>query len=153
MKARAGKKRVVLELGANSAAIVDVTADLARAAERCAYGAFKNAGQICISVQRILVHEHVWDDFLEAFTTRAQALKVGSALEQDTDVGPMIHEREADRIESWIDQAVAASATARTSAQPCSPTFRGTRRSRARRRSAPSPSSHASRTSRTRSTR
>jgi acyl-CoA reductase-like NAD-dependent aldehyde dehydrogenase len=101
MKARAGKKRVVLE-----------TADLARAAERCAYGAFKNAGQICISVQRIIVHERVWDSFLAAFIARVQSLKVGSALDQDTDVGPMIHEREADRIESWIDQAIASGATA-----------------------------------------
>jgi acyl-CoA reductase-like NAD-dependent aldehyde dehydrogenase len=103
---------VVLELGANSAAIVDATADVKRAAERCAYGAFKNAGQICISVQRILVHDGVWDAFLDAFTTRTESLCVGSALEQETDVGPMISEREADRIESWIDEAVAAGATA-----------------------------------------
>jgi acyl-CoA reductase-like NAD-dependent aldehyde dehydrogenase len=112
MKARAGKKRVVLELGANSAAIVDETADVGRAAERCAYGAFKNAGQICISVQRILVHDRVWDAFLDAFSERARAMRVGSALEQTTDVGPMIHERHADRIEEWIDAAVAAGATA-----------------------------------------
>jgi acyl-CoA reductase-like NAD-dependent aldehyde dehydrogenase len=112
MKARAGKKRVVLELGANSAAIVDETADIARAAERCAYGAFKNAGQICISVQRILVHDRVWDAFLDAFTERARGLRVGSALEQATDVGPMIHEREADRIETWIEEAIAAGAKA-----------------------------------------
>lgn len=112
MKARAGKKRVVLELGANSAAIVDDTADIARAAERCAYGAFKNAGQICISVQRVLVHDGVWDEFLDAFTSRVEGLRVGAALEQETDVGPMIHEREADRIESWIDAAIARGATA-----------------------------------------
>jgi acyl-CoA reductase-like NAD-dependent aldehyde dehydrogenase len=91
---------------------VDETADVARAAERCAYGAFKNAGQICISVQRILVHDRVWDNFLESFIGRVQSLRVGSALEQDTDVGPMIDEREADRIEAWIDEAVAAGATA-----------------------------------------
>jgi acyl-CoA reductase-like NAD-dependent aldehyde dehydrogenase len=112
MKARAGKKRVVLELGANSAAIVDETAEIARAAERCAYGAFKNAGQICISVQRILVHDSVYDAFMAAFGERVRSLRVGSALEQDTDVGPMISEREADRIETWIDEAVAAGATA-----------------------------------------
>ncbi|MES1247904.1 MAG: aldehyde dehydrogenase family protein [Actinomycetota bacterium] len=112
MKARSGKKRVVLELGANSAAIVDETADVERAAERCAYGAFKNAGQICISVQRILVHDRVWDRFLAAFEERVRGLRVGSALEQETDVGPMIHEREADRIEAWIDEALAAGATA-----------------------------------------
>src|SRR5699024_3696970 len=112
MKARAGKKRVVLELGANSAAIVDESADLARAAERCAYGAFKNAGQICISVQRILVHDGVYDAFMDAFTERVRTLRVGSALEPATDVGPMISEREADRIESWVDEAVAGGATA-----------------------------------------
>jgi acyl-CoA reductase-like NAD-dependent aldehyde dehydrogenase len=112
MKARAGKKRVVLELGANSAAIVDATADVARAAEHCAYGAFKNAGQICISVQRILVHDDVYDAFIAAFSERARMLRVGSALDRQSDVGPMIHEREADRIEAWVDEAVAAGATA-----------------------------------------
>jgi glyceraldehyde-3-phosphate dehydrogenase (NADP+) len=112
MKARAGKKRVVLELGSNSAAIVDETADIAHAAERCAYGAFKYAGQICISVQRILVHARVWDDFLAAFSERASSLRVGSALEAETDIGPMIAEREADRIEAWIDEALSIGGSA-----------------------------------------
>ena len=63
MKARAGKKKVVLELGSNSAAIVDESADLDWAVERCAYGAFKYAGQLCISVQRVIVHAAVWTGF------------------------------------------------------------------------------------------
>jgi glyceraldehyde-3-phosphate dehydrogenase (NADP+) len=112
MKARAGKKRVVLELGANSATIVDESADVMRAADRCAYGAFKNAGQICISVQRIFVHEKVREAFVDAFGRRASSLRVGSALDPQTDVGPMISEHEADRVEAWIDEAVAAGGTA-----------------------------------------
>jgi acyl-CoA reductase-like NAD-dependent aldehyde dehydrogenase len=105
MKARAGKKKVVLELGSNSAAIVDATADLDWAAERCAYGAFKYAGQLCISVQRIVVHDAVYDAFLERFVARAQALRVGDPLDTTTDVGPMIDEAAAERIEAWIGEA------------------------------------------------
>jgi glyceraldehyde-3-phosphate dehydrogenase (NADP+) len=110
MKERAGKKRVVLELGSNAAAIVDATADVAWAAERCAYGAFKYGGQLCISVQRILVHASVRDAFLEAFVARARALRLGDVLDPQTDVGPLIDERSAERVDAWVEQAVAAGA-------------------------------------------
>jgi glyceraldehyde-3-phosphate dehydrogenase (NADP+) len=108
MKARAGKKKVVLELGGNAGAIVDESADLAWAAQRCAYGAFKYAGQTCISVQRIFVHEQVWDGFLAEFRTRAAALRLGDPADPGTDLGPMIDQTAAARIDDWVRQAVAA---------------------------------------------
>jgi acyl-CoA reductase-like NAD-dependent aldehyde dehydrogenase len=111
MKERAGKKKVVLELGSNAAAIVDATGDVAWAAERCAYGAFKYGGQLCISVQRILVHASVRDAFVDAFVARARSLRLGDVLDPQTDVGPLIDERACDRLEDWIEQAVAAGAT------------------------------------------
>jgi acyl-CoA reductase-like NAD-dependent aldehyde dehydrogenase len=110
MKARAGKKKVVLELGSNSAAIVDRSADLEWAVERCAYGAFKYAGQLCISVQRIVVHAAVLERFLEAFVARAAELRVGDPLDAGSDIGPLIDAGAAARVESWVAQAVAGGA-------------------------------------------
>jgi glyceraldehyde-3-phosphate dehydrogenase (NADP+) len=110
MKERAGKKKVVLELGSNSAAVVDASADVEWAAERCAYGAFKYGGQLCISVQRILVHDAVLDRFLESFLARARALRIGDPLDPQTDIGPLIDAGAIERIERWVDQAVAAGA-------------------------------------------
>ena len=107
MKARAGKKKVVLELGSNSAAIVDESADLDWAVERCAYGAFKYAGQLCISVQRVIVHAAVLEGFLEAFVARAAALRIGDPLDPASDLGPMIDTSSAERLQRWIDDAVA----------------------------------------------
>jgi glyceraldehyde-3-phosphate dehydrogenase (NADP+) len=106
LKARAGKKKVLLELGSNSAAIIDESADLEWAVARCAYGAFKYAGQLCVSVQRILVHDAVWEPFLEQFVERARSLRVGDALDEDSDVGPVIDAKAARRIESWIEEAI-----------------------------------------------
>ncbi len=111
MKARAGKKKVVLELGSNSAAIVDETADVEWAAERCAYGAFKYGGQLCISVQRILLHESVEERFLDAFLAKAKTLRVGDPLDPATDIGPLIDGRACERLTQWIDEAVSAGAT------------------------------------------
>ena len=107
MKERAGKKKVVLELGSNSAAIIDESADLAWAAERCAYGAFKYGGQLCISVQRIFVHDAVWDEFSARFVEVTRGLTVGDPLDRSTDVGPLIDERAATRLAAWIDEAEA----------------------------------------------
>jgi acyl-CoA reductase-like NAD-dependent aldehyde dehydrogenase len=108
MKERAGKKKVVLELGSNAAAIIDATADLAWAAERCAYGAFKFGGQLCISVQRLFVHDAVWDEFSALFVEAAQRLTVGDPLERTTDIGPLIDVAAAGRLTAWIDEAVEA---------------------------------------------
>lgn len=110
LKARAGKKKVLLELGSNSAAIVDRSADLDWAVARCTYGAFKYAGQLCVSVQRVFVHDEIWEPFLSQFVERARQLRVGDALDDQTDVGPVIDPRAAERIESWIEEAVDAGA-------------------------------------------
>jgi acyl-CoA reductase-like NAD-dependent aldehyde dehydrogenase len=109
---RAGLKHVILELGSNSATIVHQDADLAAAARALARGAFAYAGQICISVQRIVVHEDVMQRFLSLFIPLVQTLKVGDPLAEDTDVGPMIDTGAADRGEAWIKEALAGGARA-----------------------------------------
>src|SRR5437762_3684527 len=110
IRAKAGAKRVALELGGNAAVIVEHDADLTWAAARCAVGGFTYAGQSCISTQRIYVHESVYTPFLDAFTRRVQQLKVGDVLDERTDVGPMIALDAAERVERWIAEAVAGGA-------------------------------------------
>lgn len=105
LKAKAGKKKVVLELGGNAAAIVDQTWDPADAAERCIFGAFYQSGQSCVSVQRILVHERCYEEFRERFVEAAANLKSGDPKDPDTFIGPMIAEKEAQRLEGWIRAA------------------------------------------------
>jgi acyl-CoA reductase-like NAD-dependent aldehyde dehydrogenase len=107
MKERAGKKKVVLELGGNAGVIVDKTADIDWAVKRCLVGAFTYAGQVCISVQRMFVHEDVWDRFMEAFVAGASALKQGDPLDPTTDLGPMVDSTAAGRTQRWVDEAVA----------------------------------------------
>ncbi|MDQ3489193.1 MAG: aldehyde dehydrogenase family protein [Acidobacteriota bacterium] len=107
MKTRAGKKRVILELGGNAGVIVDDTADILFAAARVAAGGFGFAGQSCISVQRVYVHDRVFDDFTSALVALVEELKVGDPLDPTTDVGPMIDEGEAERIDTWVREAVA----------------------------------------------
>jgi glyceraldehyde-3-phosphate dehydrogenase (NADP+) len=111
MKARSGRKRVVLELGGNAGALVDRTADLDWAARRCVQGAFKYAGQTCISVQRVYVHAQVWADFTDRFVKLAAGLRVGDPAQESTDVGPLINREAADRVRSWVAEAVAEGAT------------------------------------------
>jgi acyl-CoA reductase-like NAD-dependent aldehyde dehydrogenase len=110
MKARAGKKKVVLELGGNAGVIVEPTADQAFAAKRIVTGGFAFAGQSCISVQRVFVHDQIYDAFARALVERVQALVVGDPLDTRTDVGPMIDTGEVDRVEAWVNEAVAAGA-------------------------------------------
>jgi glyceraldehyde-3-phosphate dehydrogenase (NADP+) len=102
IRGKAGTKRVALELGGNAGAVVEADADLALAVERCAVGGYSYAGQSCISVQRILVQEAAYDEFLRRFTERVSKLKTGDPLDSATDVGPMIDEDAARRVESWI---------------------------------------------------
>src|SRR3954470_21508254 len=90
MKERAGKKRVVLELGGNAGVIVDKTADLDWAVKRVLVGAFGYAGQVCISVQRMFIHASVYDEFMRVFIEGARNLKVGDPLDPETQVGPMV---------------------------------------------------------------
>jgi acyl-CoA reductase-like NAD-dependent aldehyde dehydrogenase len=111
LKAEAGKKRVVLELGGNAAVIVCADANLDFAADRCAIGGFSYAGQTCISVQRILVEESVYEKFIGALIPRVERLKVGDVLDETTDVGPLINEAAARRNIEWIEEAVRGGAS------------------------------------------
>lgn len=106
IREKSGLKRTILELGSNSAVVVEPDAPFDYAVRRIAEGAFQYAGQICISVQRIYVHEAIFDRFREALQEATMQLKVGSPLEESTDVGPMIHAREAERVASWVEEAV-----------------------------------------------
>jgi acyl-CoA reductase-like NAD-dependent aldehyde dehydrogenase len=106
MKARAGKKKVTLELGGNAAVIVDADADLDHAAARIIFGAFYQSGQSCISVQRILIHESIYEALREKLVTATKKLKTGNPHEEDMFIGPMISEGEATRLKGWIDSAV-----------------------------------------------
>ena len=110
IKSRAGKKKVVLELGGNAAVIVHNDAELAYAAERCAIGGFSYAGQTCISVQRILVQRSVVQHFTDMLVEKVQKLKVGDPLDDTVDVGPLIRESDAVRSEQWIQEAVSGGA-------------------------------------------
>lgn len=114
LKELAGRKRVTLELGGNAAVIVHHDANIDYAAKRCAVGGFAFAGQSCISVQRIFVHEDVRERFVDDLAGRVKALKVGDPSDETTDVGPMIDESAARRAEEWIAEAVAAGARALT---------------------------------------
>ncbi len=107
MKARAGKKRVVLELGGNAGVVVDRSADLDWAVRRILVGAFAYAGQVCISVQRIFVHADVMETFLDKFIAGARGLKLGDPTDPTTDLGPMVDEKAARRTQDWVDEAVA----------------------------------------------
>jgi glyceraldehyde-3-phosphate dehydrogenase (NADP+) len=107
MKARAGKKKVVLELGGNAGAIVDRTADLDWAVKRITVGAFAYSGQVCISVQRLFVHDDVFDAFVEKLIASSSALRLGDPLDPETDLGPMVDEKAALRTQAWVDEAVA----------------------------------------------
>ncbi len=111
LKARAGRKKVVLELGGNAACIVDEDADLDDAVARITIGSFYHAGQSCIGVQRLLVHERIYDDFKARLVAAAEALPTGDPREPGTFLGPMIDAREAARVESWVRDAEAAGAT------------------------------------------
>lgn len=106
LKERIGKKRIILELGGNSGTIVDATADPSLAAERCALGGFAQAGQSCISVQRIYVHHERYSTFLERLVEEAKRCKAGDPLGEEVVVGPVINDAAANRILSWIDEAV-----------------------------------------------
>ena len=106
MKERAGKKKVVLELGGNAAVIIDQTADIDWAVKRILVGGFSYAGQSCISVQRIYIHEAVADAFREKLLAGLGNLKVGDPLDSTTDIGPMVDEANAERVRRWVDEAV-----------------------------------------------
>jgi glyceraldehyde-3-phosphate dehydrogenase (NADP+) len=108
---RAGLKKIGMELGSNSPVIVWKDADLEWAAETCVSGAFWAAGQNCIGVQRIYIHRDVYDRFSDDFMARTKAYTIGNKMDEATNMGPMITEAEAERVESWIAEAVELGAT------------------------------------------
>lgn len=110
LKARAGKKKVVLELGGNAAVIVDEDTNVDDAVARIIIGAFYQSGQSCISVQRIIIHEKIYDQVKEKLVAATRALKAGDPKLEETFIGPVISDKEADRMESWIKSAVKAGA-------------------------------------------
>ena len=118
MKAEAGKKKVVLELGGNAGAIVDETADLDWAVKRLAYGAFAYAGQVCISVQRIYVVEEIYAEFERRFVEAVRAVKVGDPLDPATDLGPMVDAAAVARTHAWVREALEQGAHALTGGDP-----------------------------------
>jgi glyceraldehyde-3-phosphate dehydrogenase (NADP+) len=114
MKRRAGRKKVVLELGGNAGVIVDADADLAFAANRVRFGAFAYAGQVCISVQRVFVHDAVYDAFRDLLLAETAKVKTGDPADRATDLGPMIDAKAAARSQAWVAQAVEEGATVLT---------------------------------------
>ena len=108
LKARAGKKPVILELGGNAACIVDEDADLEDAVGRLVIGAFYQSGQSCIGVQRIMVHEKIYDQIKTQLVDATKKLIAGDPKNEETFIGPMISEGEATRLHEWVNEAVAA---------------------------------------------
>lgn len=111
LKAKAGKKKVTLELGGNAACIVDADADIDFVVQRLVFGAFYQSGQSCISVQRILVHEKIYSQVKEKLVAATQQLVMGDPLQESTFIGPMISDKEAQRLATWIDDAQQQGAT------------------------------------------
>jgi acyl-CoA reductase-like NAD-dependent aldehyde dehydrogenase len=106
----AGVKKLSLELGSNCPAVVLPDADLELAADAVAVGGYVNAGQVCISTQRVLVHERVYDDFLGALKPKVEAIKVGEPMMDETKLSAMISVREAERVIEWINEATSQGA-------------------------------------------
>jgi acyl-CoA reductase-like NAD-dependent aldehyde dehydrogenase len=106
LKAKAGKKPVVLELGGNAACLVDEGTDVDDAVARIVFGAYYQSGQSCISVQRIIVHESLYDEVKEKLTKAVNALVHGDPRDENTFIGPMISEKEATRLHNWVIDAV-----------------------------------------------
>ncbi|SFL60921.1 Acyl-CoA reductase [Gracilibacillus orientalis] len=102
----AGFKKVTLELGSNSPNLLFEDANIDYATTELVKGAFAFSGQVCISAQRIYVHREIYDEFLESYSKKTEALQIGDPISEETDIGPMINEEEAKRAKQWIDDAV-----------------------------------------------
>ena len=101
----------MLELGGNAAVIIDADADLEDAVQRIIFGAFYQSGQSCIGVQRILIHEQVYEGFRDKLVAASRNIKMGNPKEEETFIGPMISESEAARLQGWIETAIQRGAT------------------------------------------
>jgi glyceraldehyde-3-phosphate dehydrogenase (NADP+) len=106
LKSKAGKKKVFLEMVGNAATIIDQSADLKRAAKKIAYGSYLNAGQICISTQRIFVMEPVFEEFVKLFLEETKMVKSGDVYDENVINGPMISKNDLIRIDTWVKEAV-----------------------------------------------
>ena len=106
LKKKAFRKKVTLELGGNAALVVEPDANLEYAIKRAVFGAFSFSGQICISVQRIFLHDKIYDKFMADFISQTKKLKMGNPLDEETDIGPMINLDAAKKTEEWIQEAV-----------------------------------------------
>ncbi|WP_053217082.1 aldehyde dehydrogenase family protein [Virgibacillus senegalensis] len=126
LKQTTGLNKLILELGNNSPVIVDKEADVEQAANNIAQKGFAFAGQVCISVQRVYVHEEIRDTFKDKLLEAIKSLKVGDPSDPDTDVGPMIAESEAERAEQWINEAVDNGATVLTGGRRKGPVLQPT---------------------------
>ena len=115
--AAAGAKKILSELGGNNATIVCADAEPARAAEAIVAGAFGVAGQNCLSVQRVYVHISLFEEVLEKVVAETKALRVGAKFDRNTDIGPLITEAEARRVEEWVEEAKAAGAAVQVGGQ------------------------------------
>jgi acyl-CoA reductase-like NAD-dependent aldehyde dehydrogenase len=120
------KKRVTLELGGNAGVIVHSDADLDLAAQRIAYGGYYQAGQSCISVQRVLVSSEVYDEFKDRLVKQVESLKVGDPMDPTVDVGPVIQSQEVERIDAWVKEAVSQGATVLTGGEGDGPFYQPT---------------------------
>jgi acyl-CoA reductase-like NAD-dependent aldehyde dehydrogenase len=118
MKADAGRKKVVLELGGNAGAIVDETADLDWAVNRLVFGAFAYAGQVCISVQRIYVVRAIYDEFERRFVEKVRSVRSGDPLDPATDLGPMVDDKAVRRTHEWVLEALDGGARALAGGEP-----------------------------------
>lgn len=110
----AGLRRTVFELGGNAATIIDETSDIDSAIEKTVVGSFAYSGQVCISIQRIYVHESHYDEFRDKFVARTNRLVRGNPIEDATEVGPLINDAAAERIDTWVKEAADAGATITT---------------------------------------
>ncbi|WP_340009157.1 aldehyde dehydrogenase family protein [Paenibacillus sp. FSL K6-0276] len=111
IKNKAGLKRVTLELGSNSGLIIDQTYDISdELIDRCVIGAFSYSGQVCISIQRIYVHEDKYEEFITKFKIKVEKLVIGDPFDETTDISALIHEKEVNRMQMWVDLAVSRGA-------------------------------------------
>lgn len=124
IRAKAGLKRVTLEMGNNSAVILEPDANLEAAVPRVVAGSFANSGQVCISVQRIYVQERIAEEFLERFVPAVQKLRIGHPLEESTDISSLVSEAAAIRVDEWMEEAVNGGARRLTGGARHPPQFR-----------------------------
>lgn len=117
IKNKAGLKRVALELGSNSGLVIDEGVDLDKIIPKCVVGAFSNQGQVCISLQRIYVHENIFNAFTEKFKEETEKLVLGNPLEECTDISSLISRKDLERAKAWIDEAVEEGGTVITGGQ------------------------------------